>query len=61
MTWPNMEHCLLMFRYEDRLNAIREALDYDLTDLSHEEHRLGGAAARLWNANFKAWKLCRSI
>ncbi len=44
---------------EDKLKAVAQALDYDLSDLSNEEHRLGGAAARLYSANFKAWKLAK--
>ncbi len=52
-----MSHLSLLFAFITRMNAIRQALDFDLADLSEEGHQHTKAAARMWVANFNAYAL----
>jgi hypothetical protein len=52
-----VSHLGLVFSFIGRLEAIRAALNYDLSRFSREDHDLTGPAAILWRTNFEAWRL----
>jgi hypothetical protein len=42
--------------YLAKLDAVRQALHYDLTDCAWAEKTFSGAAEQLWRANMRGWK-----